>query len=90
MRRTSPCRVKQPLRHGRQLPPTRSGVGGNREAKWIAGYTGGSLRCYHILKPTLVRRPNRLLASRHPEWVRDRAAVVREARRSREGRDCKL
>ncbi|NMC19594.1 MAG: winged helix-turn-helix transcriptional regulator [Thermogutta sp.] len=57
-----------------------------REAKLIACHVNGSLRCYYILKPTLVRRLIRLLSAEHAERERDRAAVIREARRRRESR----
>jgi ArsR family transcriptional regulator len=57
-----------------------------REAKLIACHVNGSLRCYYILKPTLVKQLVRLVSSEHTERDRDRTTVIREAQRRRENR----
>jgi len=57
-----------------------------REARLIACHVNGSLRCYYILKPTLVKQLIRLIAAEHAERERDRTTVIREARRGRETR----
>lgn len=54
-----------------------------REARLIDRYVNGSLRCYYILKPTLVGQLMRLMSGEHPERERDRATVIREAQRRR-------
>lgn len=53
-----------------------------RKAELIACHTNGPLRCYYILKPTLVKNLIRLLRQEHPAKERDRAAVIREAGRT--------
>lgn len=52
-----------------------------REAKLIACHVNGSLRCYYILKPTLVKQLVRLVSTEHTERERDRSTVIREAQR---------
>lgn len=54
-----------------------------REARLIDRYVNGSLRCYYILKPTLVGQLMRLISGEHAERERDRATVIREAQRRR-------
>jgi ArsR family transcriptional regulator len=54
-----------------------------REARLIDRYVNGSLRCYYILKPTLVNQLIRLISGEHLEQERDRATVIREAQRRR-------
>jgi len=54
-----------------------------REARLIDRYVNGSLRCYYILKPTLVNQLIRLISGEHLEQERDRAIVIREAQRRR-------
>jgi len=54
-----------------------------RKAELIACHTNGPLRCYYILKPTLVRKLVRLLTHDHPVRGRSRDAVVREATQKR-------
>lgn len=58
-----------------------------REARLIDRYVNGSLRCYYILKPTLVNELIRLISSEHLERERERAAVIREAQRRRRKRE---
>jgi len=57
-----------------------------REARLIACHVNGSLRCYYILKPTLVKQLVRLVSVEHAERERDRSTVIREAQRRRETR----
>ena len=54
-----------------------------REARLIDRYVNGSLRCYYILKPSLVNQLIRLVSGEHLERERDRATVIREAQRRR-------
>jgi len=54
-----------------------------REARLIDRYVNGSLRCYYILKPTLVNQLILLISGEHSEQERDRATVIREAQRRR-------
>jgi len=54
-----------------------------REARLIACHVNGSLRCYYILKPTLVKQLIRLISDEHVERQRDRTAVIREAQHGR-------
>jgi len=58
-----------------------------REARLIDRYVNGSLRCYYILRPTLVNELIRLISGEHLERERDRAMVIREAQRRREKRE---
>ena len=55
-----------------------------REARLIACHINGSLRCYYILKPTLVKQLVRLISSEHAERERARITIIREAQRARE------
>jgi len=57
-----------------------------RKAGLIACHVNGSLRCYYILKPTLVKQLVRLVSTEHAERQRDRRTVIQEARRRRESR----
>lgn len=52
-----------------------------RRAKLVDCHSSGNLRCYYLLQPTLVRRFIRLLSKVHPVHFRDRARVVKEARK---------
>ena len=54
-----------------------------RRAQLIACHRNGPLRCYYVIRPTLVEKLIRLLRQDHPIRARDRAAVVREAQRAR-------
>ena len=53
-----------------------------RKAHLVASHKDGALRCYYVLRPTLVRGLILLLRKDHPVKVRDRAAVRQEARRN--------
>lgn len=55
-----------------------------REARLIDRYVNGSLRCYYVLKPTLVNKLIPLISGEHDERERDRATVIREAQRRRQ------
>jgi len=57
-----------------------------REARLIACHVNGSLRCYYILRPSLVKQLVRLVSDEHAERERDRTTVIREAQRRRENR----
>jgi len=57
-----------------------------RKARLIACHVNGSLRCYYILKPTLVKQLVRLVSTEHAERQRDRRTVIQEAQRRRESR----
>jgi ArsR family transcriptional regulator len=52
-----------------------------RKAELIACHTNGPLRCYYVIKPTLVKPLIRLLCQDHPVRERERATVVREAQK---------
>jgi len=52
-----------------------------RRANLVASHSNGSLRCYYVTRPTLVRSLVRLLRKEHPVRLRDRDQVVREAQR---------
>ncbi len=54
-----------------------------RRVGLVACHVNGPLRCYYVLRPTLVRGLMKLLAAEHPERPRDRAAVLREIARAR-------
>ena len=50
-----------------------------RKAELVDSHKDGSLRCYYLLRPELVRKVVALLKQRHPVKRRDRASVQREA-----------
>jgi len=52
-----------------------------RKAELVACHACGPVRCYYILKPTLVKTMIRLLGQDHPVKLRDCRSVVRESRR---------
>lgn len=54
-----------------------------RNAELIACHTNGPLRCYYVVRPTLVRGLIPLLKQDHPVCERERAAVVEEAQQAR-------
>jgi ArsR family transcriptional regulator len=54
-----------------------------RKSRLIACCINGSLRCYYILKPTLVNPLIRLISGEHLERERERTTVIREAQRRR-------
>ena len=50
-----------------------------RKAELIACHTNGPLRCYYVLRPTLVRKLMPLLCQQHAVRQRPRTTIVREA-----------
>ena len=54
-----------------------------RKADLIACHTNGPLRCYYVVRPTLIRELIPLLRQDHPLREREREAVVHEAQKSR-------
>jgi len=52
-----------------------------RKAGLIDCHVCGPLRCYYVVRPTLVKKMLRLLSEDHPTRVRSRDAVVRASRR---------
>jgi len=52
-----------------------------RKEDLIACHACGPVRCYYVLRPTLVRRIIRLLRQEHPPKQRSARSVVRESRR---------
>jgi ArsR family transcriptional regulator, arsenate/arsenite/antimonite-responsive transcriptional repressor len=59
-------------------------IGALRDARLIDRYVNGSLRCYYILKPTLVNKLIPLISGEHLEREREREMVIREAQRKRQ------
>jgi len=57
-----------------------------RKAGLVDCHAKGTLRCYYLLRPTLVRRMIRLLQEEHPPRLRSRSAVLREIRRHAKAR----
>ena len=51
-----------------------------RKVELVDSHKDGSLRCYYLLRPELVRKAVALLKEKHPIRLRDRASVQREAR----------
>ena len=56
-----------------------------RKAGLIDCHVCGPLRCYYIVRPTLVKKMLRLLSEEHPIRLRSRDAVVRASRRAEKG-----
>jgi len=52
-----------------------------RKAGLVDCHVCGPLRCYYIVRPTLVKKMLRLLSDEHPIRLRSREAVVRASRR---------
>ncbi|MFC1782396.1 ArsR/SmtB family transcription factor [Planctomycetota bacterium] len=52
-----------------------------RRTKLIASHSRGSLRCYYLLRPKLVKNLIRLLQQEHTPQVRDRSFILRELNR---------
>ena len=52
-----------------------------RRAKLVACYSCGAMRCYYVLRPTLVKRLIRLLRQEHPLCFCDRRSVTYAAKR---------
>jgi len=56
-----------------------------RRARLIDCHISGSLRCYYIVRPTLVKKLMRILSQEHPLRLRDHRSVIRAARRRKPG-----
>ena len=54
-----------------------------RKADLVASHACGTLRCYYIMRPTLVKKLIPLLRQDHPVEQRDATAVLRAAKRGR-------
>ena len=55
-----------------------------RKAGLVDCHVCGALRCYYIVRPTLVKKMLRLLRDDHPVRVRNRDSVVRASLRAEE------
>ena len=55
-----------------------------RKADLVASHACGTLRCYYILRPTLVKKLIPLLRREHPVQQRDCHTVLRAAKRGRQ------
>ena len=55
-----------------------------RKAGLVDCHVCGALRCYYIVRPTLVKNMLRLLSEEHPIRLRSRDAVIRASRRARQ------
>jgi ArsR family transcriptional regulator len=53
-----------------------------RKAGLVDCHVCGALRCYYVVRPTLVKNMLRLLSEEHPIRLRSRDAVVRASRRA--------
>ncbi|MBN2384779.1 winged helix-turn-helix transcriptional regulator [bacterium] len=62
-------------------PQVSQHMGALRRIGLVASHRDGPLRCYYILKPTLVKRLLTLLRADHPERPRAKSSVQREALR---------
>lgn len=51
-----------------------------RNANLVGCKKSGSLRCYYVLRPSLVRQLIQILSAEHEVQVRSRDSVVREAK----------
>ena len=56
-----------------------------RKAELVDCHARGTLHCYYLLRPTLVKRMIRLLRGKHPPRLRSRGSVLREIRQTAEG-----
>ena len=56
-------------------------MAGLRAQKLVACHSCGTLRCYYLLRPALVRKLIRLLQQEHPPCARERSDVLREVQR---------
>jgi ArsR family transcriptional regulator len=52
-----------------------------RKAGLVASHINGPLRCYYVLRPSLVRGLIRLLQQEHPVEEQDRASVIQQVQR---------
>ena len=59
-------------------------IGALRKADLVACHTNGPLRCYYVVRPSLIRKLIPLLRQDHPIRERKRENVVREAKRARD------
>ena len=50
-----------------------------RNAKLVGCQKSGALRCYYVLRPSLIRQLIQLLSEEHEIQIRSRDSVVREA-----------
>jgi len=55
-----------------------------RKAGLVDCHVCGPLRCYYVIRPTLVKKLLRLLSTDHPPRLRSRDAVVRASRQAEE------
>ena len=55
-----------------------------RKAGLIDCHVCGSLRCYYVVRPTLIKKMLRVLREDHPVKPRSRDSVVRASRRAAE------
>jgi len=55
-----------------------------RKAGLVDCHVCGALRCYYIVRPTLVKEMLRLLGGDHPLQLQNRDSVMRASRRSEE------
>lgn len=55
-----------------------------RKAELVASHACGALRCYYILRPTLVKKLISLLRREHPVQQRDCRGIIRAAKRGRQ------
>ncbi len=51
-----------------------------RNAKLVGCQKSGALRCYYVLRPSLVRQLIQVLSEEHKVQVRSRNSVIREAK----------
>jgi ArsR family transcriptional regulator len=54
-----------------------------RQAQVVDFYTSGTMRCYYIIRPSLVQNLIALLKGNHPAQKRDRQWVLRQSKRSK-------
>jgi len=55
-----------------------------RKADLVASHACGTLRCYYILRPALVKKLIPLLRQEHPIQRRDCQTIIREAKQGRQ------
>ena len=55
-----------------------------RKAELVACHTNGPLRCYYVIRPSLIKKLIPLLRQDHPIRERKRETVVREAQKARQ------
>ena len=55
-----------------------------RKAGLVDCHVCGPLRCYYIIRPTLVKKMLQLLTKDHPSRLRSRDAVVRASRQAQQ------